>query len=160
MEFNLELPEFSAYFSEASNPHYYPNKNLRIEIQDDLSENPDPKQEQLKTLQYILENQKIIVEKACQKVLDEMPQIIHNYNLDDERDYENLTIDDIKERIQITSICIQVDTKEGYAYYDLFGNSGWEAIKDMEHTNKLKKLRKILFELNQNYLFRIRNMVN
>ena len=168
-EFNLELPEFSAYFSEASNPHYYPNKNLRIEIQDDLSENPDPKPEQLKTLQYILENQKIIVEKACQKVLEEMPQIIHNYNLEDERDYENLTIDDIKERIQITSICIQLDTKDGYAYYDLFGNcrwddehglnllfwkdkpiwfgqidgsSGWEAIKDNGTYEQVKEAQK------------------
>lgn len=125
-EFNLEFPEFSAYFSETNNPHYYPSKNLQIEIQDDLSENPDPNPEQLKTLQYILENQKAIAENACKKGLEEMPQIIHDYNLEDERDYEGLTIDDIKERIQITKIYIQLDAKEGFAYYDLLGNCRWD----------------------------------
>ncbi|MBK7184285.1 MAG: hypothetical protein IPH89_16035 [Bacteroidetes bacterium] len=125
-EFNLEFPEFTACFSETSNPYYYPSKNLRIEIQDDISENPDPNPEQLKTLQYILEHQKEIAERACKKVLEEIPQIIRDYNLEDERDYEDLTIDDIKERIQITKIHIQLNAKEGFAYYDLLGNCRWD----------------------------------
>jgi hypothetical protein len=156
-EFILELPELVAYFSETSTSSHDPIKKIRVEIQDDLSENPDPNLEQLNTLQYILENQKLIAEKACIKVLEQMPQIIRDYNLEAERDHENLTIDDIKELVRVTSVYIQIDIKEGYAYYDLFcncqwdeehglnllfwkdnpiwmgqsdGSSGWEAIKD------------------------------
>lgn len=125
-EFTLNTPDFFGYFANERKDTHNSIMKLRVEIQDELNENPDPSPEQLSTLDYFLENQELIAAQSCQKVLAEMPQIISLYNLENEKEYQNLSMVDIKSLIEISSLYIHPDTKEGFAYYDLTGNCKWD----------------------------------
>lgn len=125
-EFTLDTPDFLGYFANERKDIHNSLKKLRVEIQDELTENPDPSPMQLRTLEYFLENQEVIAAQVCQKVLDEMPEIIRSYNLENESEFQDLTINDIKSLIEIRTIYIHPDTKEGFAYYDLSGNCKWD----------------------------------
>ncbi len=130
-EYEIELP-FLAGFQERNGSYNFkssdkPNKGLfKIEFEDDLTENPDPYQEQLNTLKYIFENQKSISKSIIERTLLELPEILVNYGLEAEEEYLKLSPEKIKNLIGISTVFIKIISKEGYSYFDISGGCNWD----------------------------------
>jgi hypothetical protein len=104
-----------------------PNLGLiKIEFEDDLSDNPDPYQEQLNTLGFIFRNQKDIANAIIAETLQELPGIIINNDLQTDEEYRDLTIEKIKTIIGFSSITIKIVSKDNYSYFDILGGCNWD----------------------------------
>ena len=112
-EYDIELFEFSgfqerngAYTSISSDK---PNKGVfKLEFEDDLTENPDPYPAQINTLKYIFENQAAIARSIIERTLLELPEILVNYDLENEEEYKNLTPEKIRSLIGISTFYIKI----------------------------------------------------
>ena len=130
-EYDIELSEFSgfqdrngAYTSISSNK---PNKGIfKLGFEDDLTENPDPYPEQLNTVKYIFENQAAIARSIIERTLSELPEILVNYDLENEEGYKNLTPEKIKSLIGISTFNIKIISKDNYSYFDISGGCNWD----------------------------------
>jgi hypothetical protein len=99
---------------------------ITIEIEDDLTENPDPYPAQINAIKFIFKNQDAIVNSILQRALVEMPDIIINYGLTHEEAYQNLTIETLRSLIGFNSISIQIPSKDDVSYFDVMGGCNWD----------------------------------
>lgn len=130
-EYNIELPLMSgfqerngAYTSVSSDKSN--SGSFKLEFEDDLSDNPDPYDEQLNTLNYIFENQEKIAELIITRTITELEQIKSDYGLENEAEYQNLNREKIKSLIGISSILIKTIAKDGFSYFDISGGCNWD----------------------------------
>lgn len=113
-----------AYTSISSND---PNFGLfTLEFEDDLSENTDPYIEQFNTLKFIFENQEAIADSIIDKTLTELPEILINYGLENEQQFQDLSREKIKSLIGFSSIHIKIISKDNFAYFDISGGCNWD----------------------------------
>lgn len=149
--YKISLPAFSgfqerngAYTSKSSNN---PNTGLLIiEFEDDLTDNPDPYPEQLNTLNYIFDNQINIVNAIVSKTLLELPEIIINYDLESETQFQNLNTESVKQLIGISSITIKIVSKDNFSYFDVTGGCEWDEEHDLDilfHKDRIISFGKI-----------------
>jgi hypothetical protein len=130
-EYKITLPKLAgfqerngAYTSISS---IEPNFGIfSLVFEDDLSENSDPYPEQLNTLKYIFENQESITNSIIDRTLSELPEILMNYGLDKEEEYQNISHEKIKSIIGFSSIFIKIISKENFAYFDISGGCNWD----------------------------------
>lgn len=97
-----------------------------IEFEDDLSETPAPYQEQLNTLKYIFENQESITNSIIDRTLAELPEILKNYDLNNEEEYNNISREKVKSIIGFNTILIKIISKNDFAYFDISGGCNWD----------------------------------
>ena len=107
----------------------YPNA-IQVEIESELNDSPDPSPEQIKTYNYICENQNFI--KSV--LLDSSKVYFQDYfemNLEDpetldsvDRKYVNPLV--LEKLMTPLEIHILTDHKDGYAYYGIGGHCAWE----------------------------------
>lgn len=102
------------------------NGIIKLIIEDELSDNPDPTPEQLKTINFILEHQEEIIESIIERTKIELPEIIENYGLEDEPQFKNIQTSSIKGLIGISSIEIKLPQKDGLSYFDVIGGCDWD----------------------------------
>lgn len=97
-----------------------------IEFEDDLSENTDPYPEQLNTLKYIFENQESIENSIIDRTVTELPEILKNYGLYNEEEYQYISREKVKSIIGFSSILIKIISKDNFAYFDISGGCNWD----------------------------------
>ncbi len=122
-EFSIQLPAFAGFRKQ------YVSDDvgiLRVTIEDDLSDTPDPSPEQLLALRFIFENQEAIAQAAIERTAAELPEIVTNYGLEHEPVYQNPNEEQIRSLINFSSITIKLVSKKGVAYFDLTGNCSWD----------------------------------
>lgn len=145
-EYQIEIPSFKGFQSRNG---AYTSKDkesvsdgiIRLEIEDDLTKNPDPYPEQLKAISFIQENHSIIREEIIKRTLVELPEIIKNYGLEDEKRFRNISKENVINLFGISSITILITSKNGSSYFDVSGGCEW----DEEHgLNFLMHEEKIL----------------
>jgi hypothetical protein len=130
-EYKIELPMLSGFqerngaYTSISNDK--PNTGLfKLELEDDLTDNPDPYPEQLNTLNFIFDNQEIIAKSIIDRTLTELEEIKINYGLENEEEYQNLNEQKVKSLIGISSIHIKIISKDGFSYFDISGGCNWD----------------------------------
>jgi hypothetical protein len=129
--YDIELPSLAgfqerngAYTSISSDK---PNQGLfKVEFEDDLSDNQDPSTEQLNTFNFIIENQEKISHAICERTLIELSDILMDYGLENEEEYQNLNTEKIKSLIGLSYIHIKIIAKENYSYFDIIGGCNWD----------------------------------
>ncbi|MEO1053998.1 MAG: hypothetical protein AAFX87_25395 [Bacteroidota bacterium] len=129
--YEINLPSFAGLQSRkgayTSRDQVAPSDGtINLEIEDDLSENPDPYPEQMATVEYILNNHQQIYNQIISRTLEEMPEIKEIYGLDNESAYQNLNEEKIKSLIGVSYIWIRLPEKDGFAYFDVIGGSNWD----------------------------------
>jgi len=130
-EYQIEIPSFKGFQSRNG---AYTSKDkdsdsdgiIRLEIEDDLTENPDPYPEQLKTINFILQHHDKIKEKIIDKTIEELPEIIKNYGLEDEEQFKNISKESVIKLFGISSITILIPSKNGSSYFDVSGGCDWD----------------------------------
>jgi len=130
-ERDIELPLLAgfqerngAYTSTSSDK---PNNGyFKLEFEDDLTESPDPYPEQLNTLKYIFENHYSISKSIVERTLLELTEILANYGLENEKEYQDLNPEKVKSLIGISSIIIKIISKDGFSYFDISGGCKWD----------------------------------
>lgn len=130
-EFDIEFPEFNGFQNRKGQfSSHEVNEStdavLKIEFEDELSDNPDPTKEQFDTLHYIFDNAKRILDAICTKVLAEMQEIIINYDLQSEKEYQNLNSEKLKDILDLWCIRILMVSKDGSSYFDVSGGCSWD----------------------------------
>jgi hypothetical protein len=129
--YKVNLPEFAGFqerngsYSSISSDN--PNLGeLKIEFEDDLSDNTDPYPEQLNSLNYIFSNQKDIVNAIIEKTLQTLPEIIECYDLQEEDEFQNLDHEKTKTLMGFDTITIKIVSKDGFSYFDISGGCNWD----------------------------------
>jgi hypothetical protein len=130
-EYQIYLPKLAGFqerngtYTSISSSE--PNSGLfTLEFEDDLSENSDPYIEQLNTLKFIFENQETISNSIIDRTLIELPEILKNYGLEKEQQYQDLSREKIKSIIGFSTIHIKIISKDNYAYFDISGGCSWD----------------------------------
>lgn len=129
--YEIEIPSFGDFQSgrgvhKSKDNLIKSSGKITLEIEDDLSESPDPYPEQLSTIEYIFENHPLIMDRILSWMLSELPEIIQNYGLSDDPSFQNFSKESIKELFGINSIHILIPSKNGLAYYDVCGYCSWD----------------------------------
>lgn len=114
------------------------NEEIDIQFEDELSENPKPKNSQLNSVTFIINNQAKILNSLYESFLSEYDKWKEIY---EEHLPEMKSINDVKKHIEISSIYIDLPEKDSISYVGYRGGCSW----DEEHgigfyTHKLKVL--------------------
>lgn len=110
-------------------------------IRDFLDEELEPFQEQINTINYIIDNQDQIVENQLNKIWENWEQIYLDYSIED---YDEFPVikdkNDLRQIVGIRTIYIQPLYKNGFAYYGLEGNCMWDeehGFGSINHQNRI-----------------------
>jgi hypothetical protein len=130
-EYKIELPQLAGFQerkgSYTSISFDLPNQgSFNLEFEDDISDNPEPTVDQFNTLDYIFNNQELILNAIIERTLVELPNILINYDLVDEEEYQNLNKEKVKKLIGLSTIYIKLIAKENYSYFDIIGGCNWD----------------------------------
>ena len=128
-EYAIQLPAFEK-FKRASGA-YFSNQSsgtapLKLVIEDDVSDDPDPTLEQLKTIEFIFEHQQKIADAIVERALQELPTIIADYELQEEDEFQEVNENSVKQLIRIGVIEVKRPTRDGLAYFDVMGGCEWD----------------------------------
>lgn len=120
-EFYVELEKFNQLEYENS------TTETKIIINDFLDDEIEPFQEQINTINFLIENQESIVDKLLDRIWINWKEIYVDYSIDDYRGFPKIkSKSDLKSVIGIQTIYIQPLYKNGYSYYGLEGNCMWD----------------------------------
>lgn len=129
--YEVEIPAFEGFQSRggaytAIDSLEKNNGRIIIEFEDDLSENPDPYPEQFAALEYFINHQDEIIKNVLNQILIELPDIIVNYDLQNDPKYQDLTPSKIKSLIGFSTLSIMIPFKDEISYIDLVGGCDWD----------------------------------
>lgn len=117
----LELSSFNQLLFENDNSF------IEIIIRDFLDDEIEPFQEQINTINFIIENQEKIVHKLLDKIWLSWQEIYTDYSIADYNEFPEIKDkQDLKNIIGIRTIYIHPLHKDGYSYYGLEGNCMWD----------------------------------
>jgi len=120
-EFKLKLAAFTRLYYEGA------VEEINLIIRDFLDEEIEPFSEQINTINYVIENQSLIVEKMLETIWKEWGKIFRDYSLDDYNEFPSILVqDDLTKVINIKTIYIQALHKDGYSYFGLEGSCMWD----------------------------------
>ena len=119
--FKIELEGFNQLKYENS------TKTTEIVIRDFIDDEIEPYQEQINTINFIIENQESIIDKLLNRIWENWKEIHLDYSIDDYNEFPEITSkNDLKKIIGITTIYIHPLYKNRYSYYGLEGNCMWD----------------------------------
>jgi len=129
--YNLNLAALSGFQSRnrvytSIDTEKISNGDIVVEFEDDLSEIPDPYQEQINALEYLINNQDKVIKSVVDKIKNELPEVIINYDLQEDKNYQTINDETIKKLIGFSSIYIHIPSKESVSYIDLVGGCNWD----------------------------------
>lgn len=146
--YDVEIPVFQGFQSRGgaytSIDSIEENKGvITVDFEDDLTDNPDPYSEQVAAFDFFVSNQNEIIQNVLNQILKELPDIIVNYDLQDDPNYTDLTHDKIKSLIGFSTISIMIPSKDGISYIDLVGGCNWDeehGLNVLIHKNRVIKV--------------------
>ena len=119
--FKIELEKFKQLeFDNSSN-------EVEIVIRDFLDDEMEPLNQQINTMNYVLNNQEVVVDSLLDSIWKKWKEIYEDFSIDDDKDFPNIIKkNDLKKVISIRTIYIQPLHKNDFAYYGLEGNCMWD----------------------------------
>lgn len=119
--FKLDLNEFKqlTYENEGA--------EVDIEIRDFLDDEIEPSEQQVNTINYIIQHQDSIVKKMLETIWLKWAEIDQDYSIEDYEDFPKISMkEDLRKVFNIHTIYIQALYKEDYAYFGLEGSCMWD----------------------------------
>ncbi|MDF1698374.1 MAG: hypothetical protein P1U56_21165, partial [Saprospiraceae bacterium] len=129
-EFDLQLSMFMASNSNwGDHKRKTPElKPIRVVIKDEKNYDPDPIEEQIATVHYIMKNQMAVLNGLC-SALDRINQQYAEWCGEDDWFPDKMSIATISDVLWISEITILTEHKDGRAYYEI----SCEYRGDLEH---------------------------
>ena len=119
--FEIELEAFKQLDYENA------SKETKIVIRDFLDDEIEPFQEQINSINFLIENQEIIIDKILDRIWANWKEIYSDYSIDDYEGFPKITSKyDLKNIISVQTIYVHPLYKNGYSYYGLEGNCMWD----------------------------------
>ena len=119
-EFNLELEVFNQFkFNKKS-------ISTKFTIRDYQTDEYEPSNEQLESIDYLIENQKSLCESIVNQIWIEWPELNEKYEFQGWEDFPIKSKGDLINYIRIDEVFIKPCHKDGISYVGLLGNCYWD----------------------------------
>jgi len=117
---------------------------VKLILEDELNENPDPKESQLNTINYINQNAKIIKSAMLSALPNYYEEVKGRYGIDSNNPHPNFPIiengDAFSKHFTVNRVHILNAEKTNFSYCDLEGSCSWDrehGISFLLHKNKV-----------------------